>query len=897
MHRMLIALSLGAVLFLVSHTATSQPAVVSFTLIDSHSNQPIPDHDPLADGAVIDPQALSVRSFNVRANTSPEIVGSVLFGLDDNFNYRMENAAPYALEGDLDGDYKPWFPAPGAHTLTAAACTGENGTGERSDPLAVRFTVAANATPVPGVPPVGAEGPLHTFIEEEGRVIVEVESAASDGDWKAETGIAGYTGDFYYTWRGPDLFGQPGVGVLTYRIQISEEGTYHLRIRNYHDNPDGTQSNDCWVKMDDGAWTKVWSPAVGQWNWISHFDFSEHNKPPASYELSAGTHTFQIAGRSADFSIDRFHFHTGAASDPLNERHPQSPSLDGAEVSGELKQWHRVTLTFDGPAADEGGAYNPFPNYRMSVTFTNGDRTVRVPGFFAADGAAAESGATKGNKWRAHFTPDRAGVWSWRAAFQRGTDLAVSGDAAAGDPIAFHGASGAIKIGPSDKTGDDFRGKGLLQYAGGHHLRFAGTGEYYLKGGADSPENLLGYADFDGTSDMGGIIKDFLHKYEPHVKDWKQGDPAWRGGKGKGLIGGLNYLNSMGVNSVYFLTYNLDGGDGQDTWPWTSPEERYRFDCSKLDQWEIVFSHMDKLGIQLHVVLQEEENDQALDGGDLGSVRKLYFREMVARFAHHPALIWNLGEENTNTPEQREAFAKYIRDLDPYDHPITFHSHINQADAFYDTALGKPHFEATSIQGDAARYGHWARTLRQRSKAAGRPWVIYGDEQNPAVEKHLSNLDELRRNALWGNLMGGGSGVEWYFGYQDDFGDMQSEDWRRVEPLWKQTKIALDIFREYLPFWEMEPVEGLVSKGEAWVLAKAGKVYAVYAPSGGNLTINMPAGKYLALWFNPRTGEKHSEPANPVRGPESNTFSPPSEPSADWLLLLDARRLFEETKE
>ena len=201
---------------------------------------------------------------------------------------------------------------------------------------------------------------------------------------------------------------------------------------------------------------------------------------------------------------------------------------------------------------------------------------------------------------------------------------------------------------------------------------------------------MLGYADFDNTYDTGaikglneGADKEFIHKYTPHAADWKPGDPTWKDGKGKNIIGALNYLASKGVNSVYFLTYNLDGGDGKDTWPWTDPNEKFRFDCSKLDQWEIVFSHLDKLGIMMHVVTQETENDQGLDGGELGIQRKLYYRELIARFAHHPALQWNLGEENTNTHQQRIDFARFIRDLDPYDHPIVVHTFPGQYDRVY----------------------------------------------------------------------------------------------------------------------------------------------------------------------------------------------------------------------
>jgi hypothetical protein len=52
-------------------------------------------------------------------------------------------------------------------------------------------------------------------------------------------------------------------------------------------------------------------------------------------------------------------------------------------VSGELKQWHKVTLTFTGPDTSENAGPNPFRDYRLNVTFTNGDKRHIVPGYYA----------------------------------------------------------------------------------------------------------------------------------------------------------------------------------------------------------------------------------------------------------------------------------------------------------------------------------------------------------------------------------------------------------------------------------------------------------------------------------------------------------------------------------
>src|SRR5213592_4898052 len=85
-------------------------------------------------------------------------------------------------------------------------------------------------------------------------------------------------------------------------------------------------------------------------------------------------------------------------------------------IAGEQKQWHGVTLTFTGPNLSETSSDNPFRNYRLNVTFKHSSgRTFVVPGYFAADGNAANTGATGGDKWRVHFAPDATGTWTYVA--------------------------------------------------------------------------------------------------------------------------------------------------------------------------------------------------------------------------------------------------------------------------------------------------------------------------------------------------------------------------------------------------------------------------------------------------------------------------------------------------
>ncbi|MCB1197799.1 MAG: DUF5060 domain-containing protein [Deltaproteobacteria bacterium] len=317
-----------------------------------------------------------------------------------------------------------------------------------------------------------------------------------------------------------------------------------------------------------------------------------------------------------------------------------------AVISGEKRKWHTVTLTYQGPTTSENANPNPFLQYRVQVVFTGPSmQTYNVPGFFAADGNAADSSASSGNKWKVHFRPDETGTWTYTTSFRTGTNIAVSDSTSAGASAGyFDGDSGSFVVSQTNKTAPDFRAKGRLSYVGDHYLQFA-NGDWFLKAGSDSPETFMAYQGFDQTSTQGGSP---VKTYSPHIADWNAGDPTWEGGssgaqKGKGIIGAINYLSSKEMNAFSFLSMNVNG-DGKNVWPWINYTARDRYDISKLEQWNIVFTHAQSKGMYLHFKTQETENDQLLNNGSLGVERKLYYRELIARFGHHLGLNWNLGE-------------------------------------------------------------------------------------------------------------------------------------------------------------------------------------------------------------------------------------------------------------
>lgn len=597
----------------------------------------------------------------------------------------------------------------------------------------------------------------------------------------------------------------------------------------------------------------------------------------------------------------------------------------GAPEPTTFQIWDKVTLSFEGPELVENE--ETFTDYRLDVHFINGETGTlyNVPGYFAADGDAAETSASSGNIWKVNFSPNETGEWIYVASFRKGKDIAISldpGEGVSGEYFDGESSSFIVTERTSNEITRDLKTKGRLEYVGEHYLQFAGSKEFFIKGGAGSPENFLAYEDFDATKDNGGtnypaLGENQLHAYTPHVNDWAEGNPSWQDGKGSEIIGALNYLSDTGVNAFYLLLMNVHG-DGDDVWPWTESEAVMTYDVSKLGQWEIVFDYMDEVGIVRDFFLSETENESFLEvfedeGSDFAKSRKLFYREMIARFGHNLGVSWNIGEENGwddgepeelykkgNTDEQRIMFAKYIKDVDPYDHHLVVHTfpehHLN---LIFTPLLGTDEFDGMSIQTHHNYADTTARYL-QRSVDAGKKWVLaidepLGWEYGTRPDSDDPEHDEPRIEVLWEPLLAGGAGVDWYFGWQNNAptSDLSNEDMRSRHNMWVQTKVAIDFFHKYLPFQQMTGVNELVSGKDVSAFAKEGEVYVVYmrAPVNATLDLSGTDKTYRVSWFNPQEGgELQSGSVISVEGGKKVRLgNPPDGRDKDWLALVRAK--------
>ncbi|MDZ7721569.1 MAG: DUF5060 domain-containing protein [candidate division KSB1 bacterium] len=885
--------------------------VTGFTIVNADTDQ---DIMALEDGDTIN-RATLPDNLNVRAELDQSgDIGSVKFEYNSNTSYRTENVEPYCIAGDSpQGDYSSWGSEPGVgeHRIKAVPYSSDAAGGTQGTALEISFTVIDQPGPVADA---GTDQTLY----------LPTDQAALDG-----SGSTALT-DPMDAWNWTQISG-PNSAVLAntdqavctasglvegsyvFRLWIEDDGIADSATVTVDVDP-GTPVADAGsdqliiepqssVTLDGSASSDVASGQITGYLWqqVSGPSTASLGTPDAvtceASGLEHGTYLFSLTVTDDDNYQDADSVQVRVLSES-----------GGAVISGELKKWHTVTVTFTSAQTfSETGDPNPFLDYRLNVTFTGPQGQVyEVPGYFAADGDAANTGASSGDQWRAHLSPDAEGKWLFDASFCTGTDIAVSDDPNFGAAVSpIDGAAGSFSIGINDKSAPDLRAKGRLNVVGGHYLQFEETGEYFLKQGADAPENFLAFEDFDGSFKTDGESDNRIKSWSPHLGDWTSGDPSWQGDRGKAIIGAVNYLASEGMNAFSFLTMNI-GGDDKNVFPYLNynnnsapQDDRRRFDCSRLDQWGIVFDHGTSKGMYLHFKTQETENELLLDGGAVGVERKLYYRELIARYAHNLALNWNLGEENNNqSTQQRKDMAQYFYDHDPYHHNIVIHNGASPSDLL-GSASKLTGFSLQTNRSDFANVHSHVLNWVQNSAAAGVPWVVACDEPGDASHALVPDADDpdhnnARINALWGTFMAQGAGNEWYFGYQHDESDLTCEDWRSRDLWWDQCRYALEFF-DQVPFWLMQNDDNLVTSGQDHYGMKAESApdyyYVIFLKNGdqnSDVVVDVQDGEYEIAWFDPRSGGalQHGTTNWVSAAGSANIGQAPYDHTRDWAVYL-----------
>ena len=130
------------------------------------------------------------------------------------------------------------------------------------------------------------------------QLTIQTETQAA-GDWQFIQDPLGYEGEGALLWLGRNNFflSEAGDSVLSYDLTINTPGRYDVTVRSaiLRDTPGRPDlHNDVWLRVNDGAWTKLSHQNRNGWQ----------NTNPKSFDLTAGGNTVQLSGRSFGFAVD-----------------------------------------------------------------------------------------------------------------------------------------------------------------------------------------------------------------------------------------------------------------------------------------------------------------------------------------------------------------------------------------------------------------------------------------------------------------------------------------------------------------------------------------------------------------------------------------------------------------
>jgi hypothetical protein len=530
--------------------------------------------------------------------------------------------------------------------------------------------------------------------------------------------------------------------------------------------------------------------------------------------------------------------------DPQPGRAGDTPEVTFTPSSGKIEAYDflEVTLGVRKPTAK-----NPFTDVSVAGQFRReGDPPVSVEGF-----CDSQDGTT----YRIRFSPAKPGKYSYTVSFHQG------------DATRTH--SGEFQA-------TDGRRRGVLRVDKDHpwHFVWEGTGEHYFFNG-NTAYLLTGWQDER-------VIRAALDR-QHRLK-----------------VNRLRVLLSGGRSSSFWGEPIIPNGQfhahltawvAQNPADPTHPGFDYgRFNVAHWQKFERMLRHARSLDVIISVVC--DWNDSRVHPAAGSADERRYFRYAANRLAAFSNITWDLGDDISLFRDLAWAHktGTYLHESDPYHHLATDHPVDNrQQDRTAEW------FGFTSFQEWSRPQHGWMLRQREEQKKLGR--IIPQTNEEYGYEDHYpkwaqnypdgASPDGMRRTA-WEITMAGcyqttGETAKRGTGYWPDTGG----GW--VNGRGDDSMVMLNGYARIVDFftsfewWKADPHDELVNNG-AFCLAEPNRLYAVYLPRGGKVTVKLGRGKYRAGWYNPRGGE--TKPLPVAEGPAWT--SPESPDSGDWALLLRA---------
>lgn len=285
-----------------------------------------------------------------------------------------------------------------------------------------------------------------------------------------------------------------------------------------------------------------------------------------------------------------------------------------------------------------------------------------------------------------------------------------------------------------------------------------------IKVGAGGSEAFLSYSGFINGSNG-------RHTYAPHVQHWQPGDPdGGPTGRLKGIIGAVNYLSQY-VNALYIVVYTANGGDDGRVHPWVNLSTKSQLDYAKLADWRIVLQHANTKGMEVMLLMSEQENQWYVHQ------HWNYYREFLEFFNDLTLVSFCLGEENAYTNQSTVTHLDFMRSH-AGGRPVGIHTRLNNL------TIAQSILDATdfiSIQASNNRFDDWASVHGNKGIA------LFADEQAGGYDGP-NDIPELI--SIWREFLDlGGNGFSLYPGSSEagssvnGCNDVECNDYSLLQPV------------------------------------------------------------------------------------------------------------------
>jgi hypothetical protein len=510
----------------------------------------------------------------------------------------------------------------------------------------------------------------------------------------------------------------------------------------------------------------------------------------------------------------------------------------------EVEQWTVFEHSFESELKYE----NPFVDIEVDVVFQQGEKQWKVPAFWAGE-----------DKWTVRFAPPARGNFSFEVRCSDSTNAAMNG------------AAGVLRVTPY--TGDNpLYQHGFLRIANDKkHFEHA-DGTPFLWLGDTWWKNLckrMTWEDFQElTADRKKKGFNVVQIVCGPYPDENMMEDRWEN------EGGMPYkaLDFSVGNPQYFefadrrIRHLVDSGMVPVIFGgWGRPQSGGR-------------STLEQVG---------------LDGF------KRHWRNLVARYGAYPT-VWAVGGEARDEYGPWSELAKFVEEIDPYNHPLTYHAPDHPRHAIKDHACFD--FDMVGIGHDGYQTASQALEM-MKSCLTERPTrpALCGEA---CYEGHMqTNFQDLQRHLFWSFMLSGAAGHTygaagiWQASVEGDPGIDPVYDWTTWKegmtyPGSTQLGIGKKLLEQYP--WSRFEVHPEWAEEGCFAAGIPGQVRFIYLPKKGIYNWSGTTVKeleadvsYTAYYFDPATGRRFDQGA--VTAPSGQYESPPLPSPQDWVLVLEAR--------